>query len=232
MKAKIRKKIFNRFATIVCLAMIISLAFGERLFVKAAPSNQYTVVAEESRYILDYSEYSWSKPKLLVVNISPMLSGTEKDESLLDYDYDNKKGYDWDYNIGDLNVMGFCCSCGWLENDNRNNVTKLILKVYPYYNSCFEDKLLGDDVLKLWITKDDSEEKLVEIDVPISITDKNDTISKIKEREENKVIDTDNAVERLKKVSYERFGNTGMGGELVVNLDDAIEIVKEGGKDE
>jgi hypothetical protein len=44
--------------------------------------------------------------------------------------------------------------------------------------------------------------------------------------------DTDDAVERLKKASYERFGNDGMGGELVVNLDDAIEIVKAGGKDE
>lgn len=44
--------------------------------------------------------------------------------------------------------------------------------------------------------------------------------------------DTDDAVERLKKASYERFGNDGMGGELVVNLDDVIEIVKEGGKDE
>ena len=42
--------------------------------------------------------------------------------------------------------------------------------------------------------------------------------------------DTDNTVERLKKASYERFGNDGMGGELVVNLDDAIEIVKAGGK--
>lgn len=53
-----------------------------------------------------------------------------------------------------------------------------------------------------------------------------------KECEENKVIDTDNAVERLKEASYERFGNDGMGGELVVNLDDAIEIIKAGGKDE
>lgn len=44
--------------------------------------------------------------------------------------------------------------------------------------------------------------------------------------------DLDKVVERLKKVSYERFGNTGMGGEIVVNLDDAIEIVKAGGKDE
>lgn len=53
-----------------------------------------------------------------------------------------------------------------------------------------------------------------------------------KEREENKVIDTDKIVERLNEASYERFGNDGMGGELVINLDDAIEIVKEGGKDE
>lgn len=42
--------------------------------------------------------------------------------------------------------------------------------------------------------------------------------------------DTDNVVERLKEASYERFGNDGMGGEIVVNLDDAIEIVKAGGK--
>lgn len=44
------------------------------------------------------------------------------------------------------------------------------------------------------------------------------------------VFDVDNVLERLKKASYERFGNTGMGGELVVNLDDAIEIIKGGGK--
>lgn len=42
--------------------------------------------------------------------------------------------------------------------------------------------------------------------------------------------DTDDAVERLKKASYERFENDGMGGELVVNLDDVIEIIKGGGK--
>lgn len=42
--------------------------------------------------------------------------------------------------------------------------------------------------------------------------------------------DTDDVVERLKKASYERFGNDGMGGELVVNLDDVIEIIKGGGK--
>jgi hypothetical protein len=40
----------------------------------------------------------------------------------------------------------------------------------------------------------------------------------------------DNVLERLEEASYERFGNDGMGGELVVNLDDAIEIVKAGGK--
>lgn len=44
--------------------------------------------------------------------------------------------------------------------------------------------------------------------------------------------DVDKVVEQLKDVSYERFGYTGMGGENVVNLDDAIEIVKAGGKDE
>lgn len=31
----------------------------------------------------------------------------------------------------------------------------------------------------------------------------------------------------LENISYERLENNGMGGELVVNLDDAIEIVKQ-----
>lgn len=44
--------------------------------------------------------------------------------------------------------------------------------------------------------------------------------------------DVDKVVEQLKDVSYERFGNAGMGGENVVNLDDAIEIVKAVGKNE
>lgn len=44
--------------------------------------------------------------------------------------------------------------------------------------------------------------------------------------------DIDKVVGQLKKVSYERFGNTGMGGELVVNLDDAIEIIKGCGENE
>ena len=38
--------------------------------------------------------------------------------------------------------------------------------------------------------------------------------------------DADKVVEHLKAVSYERYGNDGMGVELVVNLDDAIEIVR------
>lgn len=40
--------------------------------------------------------------------------------------------------------------------------------------------------------------------------------------------DIDKVVEQLKKVSYERFGNTGMGGEDVVNWDDAIKIIRTG----
>lgn len=43
--------------------------------------------------------------------------------------------------------------------------------------------------------------------------------------------DVDKVVEKFKKVSYERYGNDGMGGEQVVNLDDAIEIVRGGGID-
>ena len=38
-------------------------------------------------------------------------------------------------------------------------------------------------------------------------------------------------MERLKEASYERFGNDGMGGELVINLDDAIKIVKGSSKE-
>lgn len=42
--------------------------------------------------------------------------------------------------------------------------------------------------------------------------------------------DVDKVLEQLEEASYERFGNDGMGGEFVINLDDAIEIVKAGGK--
>lgn len=40
------------------------------------------------------------------------------------------------------------------------------------------------------------------------------------------VYDIDQVVNQMKNMSYERYGNDGMGGEHVVNLDDAIEIVK------
>lgn len=40
--------------------------------------------------------------------------------------------------------------------------------------------------------------------------------------------DPDQVVEQLKAASYERYGNDGMGGELVVNLDDVVEIMKGG----
>lgn len=40
--------------------------------------------------------------------------------------------------------------------------------------------------------------------------------------------DPDKVVEQLKAASYERYGNDGMGGELVVKLDDVVEIMKGG----
>ena len=47
------------------------------------------------------------------------------------------------------------------------------------------------------------------------------------------VYDIDKVVKQLKDVAIERRGNNGgMCGEKVVNLDDAIEIVKAGGKNE
>ena len=44
--------------------------------------------------------------------------------------------------------------------------------------------------------------------------------------------DVDKVVSELQDKSFERYGNQGMGGELVVNFDDAEEIVKRGGVDE
>jgi len=49
---------------------------------------------------------------------------------------------------------------------------------------------------------------------------------------ESRPYDPDKIVEQLWDASFERFGcDGGMGGELVVNMDDAIEIVKAGGAD-
>lgn len=42
----------------------------------------------------------------------------------------------------------------------------------------------------------------------------------------------DKVVSELQDKSFERYGNSGMDGELVVNFDDAVEIVKRGGVDE
>lgn len=53
-----------------------------------------------------------------------------------------------------------------------------------------------------------------------------------KECEENKIIYTDKIVERLEDASYKNFENTGMGGEFVVKLDDAIEIIRDGWNNE
>lgn len=44
--------------------------------------------------------------------------------------------------------------------------------------------------------------------------------------------DVDKVAKQLKTKSFERYGNDGMGGELVINLDDVIEVLKGGGKDE
>lgn len=58
-------------------------------------------------------------------------------------------------------------------------------------------------------------------------------LNEIRERElrQPKHTDPDKVVEQLEKVAFERYGNDGMGGEMVVNMDDAIEIVKGGGVD-
>ena len=43
--------------------------------------------------------------------------------------------------------------------------------------------------------------------------------------------DVDKVVSDMQDKPFERYGNSGMGGELVINLDDAVEIVKRGGTD-
>ena len=49
---------------------------------------------------------------------------------------------------------------------------------------------------------------------------------------ESRLYDPDKVLDQLWDASFERFGcDTGMGGELVVNTDDAVEIVKAGGAD-
>lgn len=40
--------------------------------------------------------------------------------------------------------------------------------------------------------------------------------------------DVDKVVAGLQSKSFERYGNSGMGGELVISLDDAVEIVERG----
>lgn len=50
--------------------------------------------------------------------------------------------------------------------------------------------------------------------------------------EQSTVYDVDKVVTELYDKSFERYGNSGMGGELVISLDDAVEIVKRGGADE
>lgn len=51
-------------------------------------------------------------------------------------------------------------------------------------------------------------------------------------REQPIAYDVDKVVTELQDKSFERYGNQGMGGELVISLDDAVEIVKRGGTDE
>lgn len=47
--------------------------------------------------------------------------------------------------------------------------------------------------------------------------------------EEIMIYNIDKVVKNLSEVAVERYNTDGMGGEKVVNLDDAIEIVKQGG---
>lgn len=43
-----------------------------------------------------------------------------------------------------------------------------------------------------------------------------------------KKVDANKIIKQLGRLAYERYGNDGMGGEMVVNLEDAIEVVRKG----
>ena len=55
-----------------------------------------------------------------------------------------------------------------------------------------------------------------------------DFLSKLNDIEKCYEEEKKRIMEQLEEVSFERYGNQGMGGELVVNFDDVIEIVKGG----
>lgn len=90
------------------------------------------------------------------------------------------------------------------------------------------DLISRSELLKRFLVNKDGhripERDCDNLEVTVSIKDVKTIIKK-----QPTACDTDKIVERLKEASYKRFRNTGMGGELVINLDDAIEIVKQGG---
>ena len=92
------------------------------------------------------------------------------------------------------------------------------------------DLISRSELLKRFLVNKDGhripERDCDNLEVTVSIKDVKTII-----KEQPTACDTDKIVERLKEASYERFRNTGMGGELVVNLDDAIEIINGGGKE-
>lgn len=64
----------------------------------------------------------------------------------------------------------------------------------------------------------------------VDAMDKCNFILSLEEQEEQPTAyDIEKVVEKLGNIAFERYNADGMGGEKVVNLDDAIEIVKHGG---
>lgn len=50
--------------------------------------------------------------------------------------------------------------------------------------------------------------------------------------EQTTVFDAGDMLDQIQSVAYERLGNSGMGGEMVVNLDDVIEIIRSAVRDD
>ncbi len=151
---------------------------AKNIKIKNSINSKYVATVEKSKYTLDFSDCDYANQQSVVINISPMLEGTENYGTIFDYNYENNNGrYKWGYDIIDFNPQSLCCSTGYFENDMDANVTRLVLYVYPYYRE-WATTNLGSDILGVWVTDVQSDEKIAFAEIPIEITDKNNTLKK------------------------------------------------------
>lgn len=97
-----------------------------------------------------------------------------------------------------------------------------LLQVKGIYEDCNNERCDSCDLCYMQGT---TGEHCESIDIAIQALEK-------QIEEQPTVYDVDKVVTELYDKSFERYGNSGMGGELVISLDDVVEIVKRGGVDE